>query len=183
MKITRFKVKPVLLTLCIVGLAFLVGFMAGFFEATGGLPMGIGRESMAPPSGIAKATLAEIEQTLAPVTQMEYREGFTCLDFAWEAMRRLHWAGQLAMIARLDLSPDPDHAVLIVPTSDEGWVFIEPQTGERIYPAAGGKYMDFTAIEGVYMMGLNWTPIDVYLLGINQGIVDTSSLSYYADNE
>ena len=146
----------------------------------------IGRgESIAPPADIVTGTAAEAEQALIPLQDMEYRQGFNCLDYAWEGMRLLHWKGQLAMVARLDLEPDPDHAVLIIPTEDEGWIFIEPQTGERIYPTPGGKYAGFTDIKGVYVMRLVWTAVDIYELSIAEGVVDTSALSYYVgmDND
>ena len=113
---------------------------------------------------------------------MSYGQGFNCLDYAWEAMRLLHWNGQIAMIARLDLEPDPDHAVVIIPTTDEGWIFIEPQTGTRIYPTPGGKYVNFADIKDVYVMRLEWTLVDIYELSIAEGVVDTTALSYYLDD-
>jgi len=174
------KALQVVLVLFCVGW---LGYIVGFSSAVGGLSFGTGSESIAPPADITKATLAEVTDTIESVAQMEYREGFNCLDFAWEGMRQLHWAGQLATVARLDLEPGPDHAVLLIPTTDKGWVLIEPQTGKRIYPTAGGKYIDFTSIEGVYVMRLEWTPIDIYELSIAEGVVDTSALSYYTDNE
>jgi len=175
----RKVIRAILLTVAI----FVIGYTAGFSHATGSLPTVWGGESIAPPAEMTRATLAEVKQTVAPVAQMDYGEGFNCVDYAWEAMRRLHWAGQVAMIARLDLEPGPDHAVLIIPTSDAGWVFIEPQTGQQIYPTPGGMYIDFTVIKGVYVMRLEWTDIDTYALSIAEGVVDTSKLSYYADTD
>lgn len=164
----------------VIGVALWLGFMAGFYHATGGLPMGIGQgESIVPP-GIETRTGAEARQAIEPLQTEQYRDGFNCLDYAWAGMRLLHWTGQTAMIVRLDLEPGPDHAVLIVPTSDEGWIFLEPQTGARIYPAVGGTYRDFTAIEGVYVMRLEWTPVDVYLSHVTDGSANATALSYYA---
>jgi len=172
------KAVSIILVLVAVGL---LGYMLGFNTAVGGFAFGASwGQSTTPPSDIARATLAEVKETLAPMTQIEYREGFNCMDFAWEAMRLLHWNGQLAIIAQLDLEPGPDHAVLLIPTSDEGWVFLEPQTGKQIYPTPGGKYIDFTAtIEGVYVMDLEWVSIDDLLLEVSEGAVNTTALSYY----
>lgn len=182
MKIDSAKAKSVAVSLCIIGVAFWVGFMSGFFNATGGLPFDTGGEDVLPPSEIAKVTAAEAELTLEPLRDMSYGQGFNCLDYAWEAMRLLHWNGQIAMIARLDLEPDPDHAVVIIPTTDEGWIFIEPQTGTRIYPTPGGKYVNFADIKDVYVMRLEWTLVDIYELSIAEGVVDTTALSYYLDD-
>jgi len=180
----RYKFWKAIEYIVIVALIFGVGYTAGFNTATGGFSLGLlPSTSVSPPNDITRATLAEVEQALEPLRDMEYGQGWNCLDYAWEAMRRLHWQGQLAMIVQLDLEPDPNHAVLIVPTSDEGYVFIEPQTGKQIYPTIGGKYIDFTTIEGIYLMGITWTSFEEYLTDIDEGVVDTSGLSYYRVND
>lgn len=182
MKLNKAKVKATVHIAVLIAICVFLGYLFGFLDATGGIPWlaSAGSESVGLPSDITRLTAPEAEQTLEPLHDKTYGEGYNCLDYAWEAMRLLHWNGQLAMIARLDLTPDPDHAVIIVPTTDEGWVFFEPQTGERIYPAPGGKYVNFANIEGVYVMGLSWMPIDVYLLEVAEGLSNTTALSYYA---
>lgn len=182
-KLDQKRMKLILTTLLFVALAFGIGFVAGFDHATGSIGMGFfGGTSYSVPDDIAKRSYAEAEATIAPVANMEYTEGFNCLDFAWEAMRLLHWNGQLAMIVQLDLDPDPNHAVIIVATSDEGWVFFEPETGARIYPTVGGYYLD-ARIEGVYVMGISWTSMEQYLDEIATGTISTEALSYYRVND
>lgn len=180
MKINKATTKTAVIILCMIAMAW-VGFMAGFYEATGSIPFHLAGESALPPSEIVKATIAEVEQTLAPLRDMEYGQGWNCLDYAWEGMRRLNWDGQLAMIARLDLTPDPDHAVLIVPTTDEGWVFIEPQSGVRIYPRAGGRYMGCADIAGVYVMNITWYSINEYLIDVAEGNWDDTATANFED--
>jgi len=179
MKQTRRLERVAIILVVIVG-AGLLGFMGGFHTATGSFPFNAQSIPIVPPADVAVGTVTEAEQAIEPLQDKTYEAGYNCLDYAWDAMRMLHWQGQTAMVARLDLEPDPDHAVLIVPTSDKGWVFLEPQTGKQIYPTAGGMYMDFTRIEGVYVMTLGWTLIDTFLLSIDEGVVDNSALSYYA---
>lgn len=178
---TKAQVKSIALTVCVVGITFWVGFMAGFFEATGRIPFYTGNDVALPPSDIAKVTAAEAEATLAPLRDRDYGPGFNCLDYAWAGMRMLHWQGQMATIVRLDLEPNPDHAVLLVPTEDAGWVFLEPQTGAQIYPRVKGTYQNLAdIIIGIDVMDITWIPINEYVDGIANGTLNgTASYSIY----
>ena len=152
--------------LAIVAIAAIgVGFTLGFYEGTGLLPSftGSSGEIALPPADLTVVTAIEVEDTVSELQDKDYGEGYNCVDFAWEAMRLLRWNGQASMIVRLDLTPDPDHAILLVPTEDKGWIFIEPQTGKEVTPAVGGKYANLQTIESMQVLIMSWELLDDYV--------------------
>lgn len=149
----------------LIMVAGFMGFVAGYYEGTGIWPSFQQGEPALPPIDVPAMTSTEIAGAVAEIPMPEYGEGYNCVDFAWAAMRHLQWQGQIAGIVRLDLDPDPDHAVLLVATDDDGWVFMEPQTGQQIKPHVGGKWASGQTITGIYVMAIDWVPLDEYVAG------------------
>lgn len=167
-KVNRSKLFSALAVLIIMVTAGGMGYIGGYYAATGIFPQFFSvSESIAPPSELTTVTASEVEDTLAPLRDKDYGEGYNCVDYAWEAMRLLRWQGQASVIVKLDLDPDPDHAILLVPTEDEGWVFIEPQTASIVYPTVGGHYQIYQTIKAIDIMVLEWIPYDAYTGGLN----------------
>lgn len=157
-----------LAVLLVIGTSGVLGYLGGYYAATGIFPQLFSvSESIAPPTELTTVTASEVVETLIPLRDREYTEGYNCVDYAWEGMRLLRWQGQASVIVRLDLDPDPDHAILLVPTEDEGWIFIEPQTGTRVYPTVGGHYQIYQAILGIEIMVVDWIPFDAYIGGLD----------------
>jgi len=148
------------------------GFMAGFYEGTGTVPwISVGQSQVAlPPQELTVVTTAEVTDTINVLSDRTYGEGYNCVDYAWEAMRLLRWKGQESYIVRLELDPGPDHAILLVPTEDKGWVFIEPQGGYEVTPTVGARYSNLATITGIYVMAIVWRDYDTY---VSQWIIAT----------
>lgn len=150
--------------LIVVAAALFLGFNGGFYVATGTVPMYTHTPSAMMPAQNATMPLDDVKGAIAPVRDNTYGEGYNCVDYAWDAMRRLSWQGQKATIVRLTLDPPPSHAVLLVPTGDAGWVFIEPQTGNQIYPKVGGHYgLGLQRVVAIDVMAVWFMPLDDYL--------------------
>lgn len=62
---------------------------------------------------------------------------YNCMDFSWDTMRSLNAQGVEARILVITYSNGSKHAVVIIPTSDKGWVVVEPQSDEVIDPEVG----------------------------------------------
>jgi len=118
--------------------------------------------SALPPEELARGSLSEVQATLTPLSERDYGEGYNCIDFAWEGMRLLRWYGQQAVIVALIFDEGPGHAVLLVPTSDDGWVFVDPTTLGHIKPSVGMKFGG-KVITDIKVLQWTWTPIDDYL--------------------
>lgn len=150
------------ITIALIALSLTVGFLVGHFYGTGTFPASAGR-GIRPPEAV-NATLGDVQAVLTPLKEQEYRDGFNCVDFAWEAMRTMRWQGYEALIIVLELDPEPHHAVLLVPTKDEGWSFLDPQCNCTIKPSVGGRYYDRT-ITAIYVLQLDLVNIEEFFSG------------------
>jgi hypothetical protein len=148
----------------LIAVSAFMGFVAGYYEGTGFLPSLQQQDDMSvlPPVDTPAMTTTEIAGSVAEIPDRDYGEGYNCVDFAWATMRHLHWQGQMAGIVRLVLDPGPDHAVIMVATDDDGWIFLEPQNGQRINPRVGGKWASGQTITGMHAMAIEWVPLDQY---------------------
>ena len=164
----RFAKSPVILRMARLGLfvaVLWVGFTAGFYYGTGTVPTLYSSDAVMVPQIAVETTAQEVSDTVAPMRDKEYGEGYNCVDFAWEAMRLLQWQGIRAAIVRIALDPGPDHAVLLVPTEDRGWIFVEPQTGQEVKLRVGGKWAGLQTITGLYVMHMEWKSLADYEAG------------------
>jgi hypothetical protein len=170
--------KPTKLGLRILGIfmiasicSVLTGFAAGFSYGTGhsALTLIIPSESIAPPSDVAATDLNDVTTVLSEQPKASYQEGYNCVDFAWAAMRALQWKGQPSAIVRLGFADGMGHTVLIVPTADKGYQFIEPQNNSIVHPVVGGVY-DGQYIVNMTILEFTWKPFDIFLLDPNYGM-------------
>jgi len=140
-----------------------LGFIFGYYVGTGLFPQFTPAESIAPPES-ARVNLAEVQVLLddSPIGEKEYTRGYNCVEFAWDAMRILSWEGQPAAIVALELNPGPNHAILLVPTKDEGWIFIDPQINAVVKPCVGGLYSGKKVV-AMRVMQLTWIPLDEFI--------------------
>lgn len=160
----RFKPIPIRQTianLAMVGLCMFVGFVSGFYAGTGMLPTFTQSKAIVPEE-MSVTTLEATQSAIKGITLKDYEEGYNCVDFAWDAMRQLAWEGQPSAIVALDLEPDPNHSLLLVPTEDEGWVFIEPQAGVVVKPRVDGMYQG-RKIVAIRVLKIVWIPIDEFI--------------------
>lgn len=165
MKVKSSKFVTIISLAVVIAACGALGFIAGYYQGTGVIPTFKGSESIAPPADLSTVTIAEAEQTLSVLQGKEYGDGYNCVDYAWDSMRLLRWQGQSSVIIGLDIDddPDPDHAILLVPTEDKGWVFVEPQTGKQIKVVViGGRYAGQT-INAIEVMTIGWIPLDNYM--------------------
>lgn len=137
------------------------GFLWGFWTATGDSPLVMLQhgESYAPPDE-QSIELSELTDILIEddTSEQEYREGYNCVDYAWEVMRNLQWQGVDSSIIALTYEDGSRHAILVVPTGDEGWQFIDPQSDEAVNPKIGSYYNGKKIIE-IKVMTIDWIDI------------------------
>jgi hypothetical protein len=150
--------------------AICLGIMIGFYIATGGSI--IDKLSPGPSAYVPNATLQSLSTTediLNTQPIQSYGSGYNCVDFAWAAMRALQWQGQPSAIVRLGFTDGTGHALLIVPTSDNGWRFIEPQANIVVYPSIGNIY-DGKVIANITILTATWAPFKAFEQDPNFGI-------------
>lgn len=134
------------------------GFLWGFWTATGDSPFVILQqgESYAPPDR-QSVELTELTDILIEddISEQEYREGYNCIDYAWDVMRALQWEGVDCGIVALTYENGSRHALVTVPTADEGWQFIDPQSDEAVNPKIGSYYNGKRIVE-IEVMVIEW---------------------------
>lgn len=169
MKVNRTVIASAVLVLCAcVGL----GYVGGYYDGTGLLPTVRPPESLRPPGTLAMATAIETEQALVSLQDKDYGNGYNCVEYAWDAMRLLRWQGQTSALVGLDYDADPelDHALLLVPTEDKGWIFIDPQIGKQLVNIViGGQYAGHN-IKAIYVMVLDWIPFEDYIASVSHNV-------------
>lgn len=158
----KLLIKRLTVTIIMAVLLLGNGFSLGFWMATGESPISMLRqgESYAPPANVQSVDLVELTDILAEDDTSEevYREGYNCVDYAWEVMRILQWEGIDSGIIAITFEDGGSHAILIVPTEDKGWQFIDPQSDKVVDPHIGGYY-NGKRIEKIEVMVLEWIDI------------------------
>lgn len=148
--------------LTVVCCALGMGFIAGYYEGTGILPTIRASEGVLPPEDVAIVSLQDTQTTILILQDKEYGEGYNCVDYAWEAMRLLRWQGQESAIVSLVLESGSGHAMLLIPTTDSGWVFLDPATGVHLKPRVG-MTLGGRKVTAINVLQLIWVPIDDFL--------------------
>jgi len=85
----------------------------------------------------------------------KYDTGFNCVEYALLLARSAHWQGLPAQVISLEYEEGVGHMILVFATEDEGWLFIEPQTGNRIYPEVG-KIYNGRRVEDMMILQTRW---------------------------
>jgi len=162
--LSKYRVRQLLSMIIIMLLLVGNGFFWGFWTATGDSPLILlqHNEGYAPPD-IQSVDLAGLTDILVEddTSEQEYREGYNCIDYAWEVMRTLQWQGIDSGIVALTYEDGTRHAILIVPTGDEGWQFIDPQSDESVNPKIG-SYYNGKRITEIKVMVIDWIDISEF---------------------
>lgn len=139
----------------IVVLALLSGFfgtLLGFYQGTGTLPFVRG-ENILPPD-VGNVTTSNVVDSFVQDDDTylnEYGIGFNCAEYAFLMKRNAQWSGVPAEVIELDFNDGTKHLILGFPTSDRGWVFINPEDKIEIHPYVGGMLGSYTVV-GIYKL-------------------------------
>ncbi len=124
-----------------------MGYIFGYTDGTGMNPFSFTTAQSVRPAAIdGPLTTIEVVKEFMESDKTDlrqYGEGFNSAEFGLLLARNAHWQGVPAQLVRLDFADGVTaHMVLAFPTSDAGWVFIEPQSDDVIYPWIGGHWLD-----------------------------------------
>lgn len=160
-----FALKPIprkqaIYILMMIFVCFSLGCLTGYVAATGTLPTFSQSESIAPLEA-TKPSLIEVQTILRSMPERNYEFGYNCVDFAEEASRALAWQGYSSTTAGIEFDIGPNHALLLVPTTDEGWIFIDPQAGLVVRPVVDG-ILDGRTITAIRILKMVWIPVDEF---------------------
>jgi hypothetical protein len=162
------KCKPVnnprgiLVTLILWGSLFAIfGVVFGYHWGTGIWPF-TESQVILPPATSNMTTAADVNTFLASdnTSDYEYKEGFNCVESALMASRNAVWQGIPAGVCKLNFQSGIGHMMLIFPTVDAGWVFVEPQSQSVVHPIIGGVYFG-ERVTGIDILQLSWIPLEV----------------------
>ena len=138
-----------------------IGMILGFHWGTGIWPF-TESQVILPPATSNMTTAADVNTFLASdnTSDYEYKEGFNCVESALMAARSAVWQGIPAGVCKLNFQSGVGHMMLIFPTSDQGWVFVEPQSDSVVHPIIGGVYFG-ERVTGIDILQLSWIPLEV----------------------
>ena len=137
----------------------IVGTIFGYHWGTGMYPFTVTQSVLPPVIGEA-TTVDNITSFLESddTETNEYTEGFNCVEFALLAARNAIWEGLPAGVCNLQYPDGTGHMMLIFPTVDNTWVFVEPQTDSIVYPEVGKNYMG-KRVTGIYILNMSWNAL------------------------
>lgn len=138
-------------------------FSFGVFVSTGTLPFGPRTESIVPPEMQSTVTAAQAEQVIEEslLDLASYGERNNCVELAFVAARQLWWGGYQSTVVRIDFSDGSGHMLVGVPTSDEGWKFLDPQGNVWVSPVVGGLWQGKVITGLYYLSDFVWEAIEV----------------------
>lgn len=152
-----------------IGVVAFVAYVSGYYQGTGALPRFMAeRETVFPPESTTEQTFENVSNFVAEdTTDQEVPDGdMNCVEYALLLARSAQWKGLDAAVVKLDFEDGTSHMMLMFPTVDRGWIYVEPQT-DREFNLAVGKLYDSQIIMGIWVLGLEWIPIDEFL-GVGQ---------------
>lgn len=105
---------------------------------------------------------------------------YNCVDFSWDTMRALNAEGIEARILIITYSNGEKHSANIIPTSDKGWIIVEPQYDKIITPEVGkAEWLPiplgfsipiFTkVVDKLEVLDYNFVDISTYRSSYNEG--------------
>ncbi len=164
--------KMLSIFLTATALCIVTGFAAGFMYGTGSsiVSLFVQPEVISPPPAVAVTKIDNVTSVLSQQPKIAYQAGYNCIDFAWSAMRTLQWQGQPSAIVRLGFPDGTGHAILLVPTSDKGYQFVEPQTNEVVRVVPGSIY-DGKVVANMTILEFTWKPFDIFVIEPQYGLV------------
>ena len=90
---------------------------------------------------------------------IQYEEGFNCVDSAFRLWRNAFWQGLRAYPILIQYEEAPGHMIVAFPTVDKGDIFIETLNDRQIILSVGKNYIG-REIRGFYLMDVKWIPLD-----------------------
>jgi hypothetical protein len=146
---------------CLCFLFTVIGTIFGYHWGTGIWPF-TESQVILPPATSNMTTAADVNTFLASdnTSDYEYKEGFNCAESALMASRNAVWQGIPAGVCKLNFQSGIGHMMLIFPTVDAGWVFVEPQSQSVVHPIIGGVYFG-ERVTGIDILQLSWIPLEV----------------------
>lgn len=170
----KISLRAFLGMLAIVLIFLSVGYVHGYYEAIGVFPYPPFLSRPLPPMPpdhipMHEQTFKDVSGFVADsiISGNTYEEGMNCVDFALLMARDAHWKGIGADVIKIEyVGYELAHAALVFPTSDQGLVFVDPQTDRVIDLRVGGKYAGKTIAE-LYIMKIDWIPLSYFLDGGN----------------
>jgi len=157
---TCFSFWQLFLILSLVGLSGFLGILGGYHWATGELPF-VKHQGILPPVTGNTSSLEQVQSFLSTdnTSLQVYREGFNCVESALMAARNAVWKGIPAEVVRLVFVDNTSHMILVFPTNDSGWLFVEPQTDSIVYPQIGTVYSG-SKVSEIDLLNLSWVPME-----------------------
>jgi hypothetical protein len=154
------KFWQLFLIVSLVGLSGFLGILGGYHWATGELPF-VRHQVILPPVTQTNVTSSQVSTFLSTdnTSLQEYREGFNCVESALMAARNAVWDGIPAEVVRLVFVDNTSHMMLVFPTNDSGWIFVEPQTDSIVYPQVGTIYMG-SKVSELDLLNLSWVSME-----------------------
>lgn len=145
------------------------GFTLGFYVGTGELPQ-IVKPDRPETLPIPQAqSISTIESFLSNDTtnEIEYDQSyFNCLDYAWTLMRRMNLEGIESRIVKVSFEGDGySHALVLVPTTDRGWILVEPQDDSEVDIKVGRFYlhnMGWIVVKSIEVLDYDWVDIEEF---------------------
>jgi hypothetical protein len=166
-KVSNRKVRLVIDCIGYIGMfmscTFLVLMGYAYHSAT--VLKGLESDIKPVPAKIIPSTLGEVQAVVESdqTDTIGAGRGFNCIDFAWAVKRALQWQGIDSAILGLYYKEGfSGHAILIIPTSDKGWVALEPQNDQFMPVLKVGDYYDGQKITKVVVLVLDWVDVQEF---------------------
>lgn len=140
-----------------IGLIGTMSYLGGYYAAAGELPIfkPIPVAHVPPNATTVSFGNASAAIQQAQIYERVNREGYNCLDFAWDTMRALQWKGINSYISSIKFEGGGEHAMVVIPTMDRDLVWIEPQTGKEVDMHVGMTY-NGQKVVSVQVLAIAW---------------------------
>jgi hypothetical protein len=86
-----------------------------------------------------------------------YGDEFNCVEYALLVARNAQWAGLVVEPCSLVYQDGSRHMIIMFPTVDNGWTFVEPQSDKVINPVPGSMYNGQRVVR-IDRLDCQWTP-------------------------
>ena len=155
------KVRTAIAVLLLVWGSGLLGGVSGYYAGTGELPPIFSSKPVAilPPMPNTSTTLVDVGHFLEEdaTSDKVYEEGFNCVEYALLVARNAQWFGLAAEACSIVYEDGSRHMIVMFPTEDNGWTFIEPQSDKVITPVPGSMYNGNRVLR-IDRLDMQWVP-------------------------
>lgn len=152
------KLTSLLILILMLGSTALMSWIGGYYSASGSFP---GEEPTIklPPTITVTSTTQDIEEYLESQPVITPEGDWNCVESALLLERQASWDGINAVAIGLEYDNGAGHLIEGFPTED-GWIFVEPQTNKVINPVVGAIYLGYR-IEKMWMLDITWIPLEM----------------------